>query len=116
MMIPELFVKAILDDVLDSNVRFYRKTLEKPDGATDPYWLAISEFYARSTPADRELLVRMMQQAVIDTISNLFGVLDGSSTLEGFGEDFVLRYGKRPGKLNGDLQDLFLAEIEERGL
>jgi hypothetical protein len=113
-MTPEAFVDAILSEVLDSNVRFYREALEGSEEATDPYWIASRSFYSRLPAAEREVVIRMMQQSAVDTISNIFGILDGTSTLEAYSEDFKLTYGARGKKLNGDLQDLFLAQIEER--
>lgn len=113
-MSPEAFVNAILSEVLDSNIRFYREALEGSEEATDPYWIASRSFYSRLPAAERELVIRMMQQSAVDALSNILGILDGTSTLDGYGEDFTLEYGASKKKLNGDLQDLFLAQIEER--
>jgi len=49
---------------------------------------------------------------MVDTVSNLFGIIDGTSLLETYREEFSLTYGKDTTRLNGDLQDLFL-EAEE---
>jgi hypothetical protein len=52
------------------------------------------------------------RQVMIDTVSNLFGILDGTSILEHHREEFLLTYGKASDKLSGDLQDYFLAMYE----
>ena len=62
---------------------------------------------------DRAVLFEIMRQVTVDTVSNLFGILDGASALEGPREDFVLTSQPDNRKLNGNLQDLFL-EAEER--
>ena len=54
-----------------------------------------------------------MRQVTVDTVANLFAILDGVSSLEGPPEDFVLASKSDNKILNGDLQDLFL-EAEER--
>ena len=52
-----------------------------------------------------------MRQVMVDTLSNVFAVLDGVSMLSGQEEDFVLSHqGKR---LNGDLQEIFLSQEED---
>jgi hypothetical protein len=113
-MTAEAFVNALLSDILDRNIGFYRQALEGAGEATDPYWIAARSFYSRLPPADRELVIRMMQQSAIDAISSILGVLDGTSTLDGYRGGFALEHGRSGEKLNGDLQDFFLAQIEER--
>ena len=111
-MLAERFVDAVIRSVLDAQIAFYRDALKPAEGATDPYWIAASTFHARLSPKDQELVLRMMQQSAIDALSGIFGVLDGSTTLEpGFG-DFTLE--TKGETLNGDLQDLFLERMEER--
>ncbi|WP_185843532.1 hypothetical protein [Pseudoalteromonas luteoviolacea] len=53
-----------------------------------------------------------MRQVSVDTISNLFALLDGVSCLEDQDGDFRLTIENVKEQLNGDLQDIFL-EIEE---
>ena len=45
---------------------------------------------------------------MLDTTSNLLGVLDGSSPLDAFRDEFKLTYGGSAQPLNGDLQSLLL--------
>jgi hypothetical protein len=61
----------------------------------------------------RTALRAAVEQVMIDTISNIFGILDGSSILEKYREDFVLTYGESRSPLNGELQDYFLASLED---
>jgi hypothetical protein len=42
------------------------------------------------------------------------GILDGTSILRDYRDDFCLMYGNDTDKLNGNLQDYFLADIEKR--
>ncbi len=51
-----------------------------------------------------------MRQVIVDTLSNVFGVLDGSTPLENYRDYFHLAYGDDPQDLNGDLQDIFLSD------
>ena len=56
--------------------------------------------------------MNVIKQTMIDTISSLFGILDGSSTLSGGNMEFDI-------KINGmstedELQDTFLELVEEK--
>jgi hypothetical protein len=51
----------------------------------------------------------LINQVTKDTISNLLGILDGVSLLDGFRGHFQLTY-ESGHVLNGDLQDIFLAD------
>ena len=52
-----------------------------------------------------------MQQTMIDTISNMLGIIDGSSTLSGCDAEPKLYLDDAD--TDGDLQDLFLEYVEE---
>lgn len=55
---------------------------------------------------------RILKQVIIDTVSHIFGVLDGSSTLsEG---DFDINVEINDINTEGELQDTFLAFVEDR--
>lgn len=69
-------------------------------------------FYNGLTEESKDTLTKMIEQTMIDTISNMLGVIDGSSTLE--------YCSIEPKSLlnsidtEGELQDSFLQFIEER--
>jgi hypothetical protein len=111
----EKFVAAVIGEVLDATAQYYRRNLaELPDEATDPYWIAASSFYSQLPAAQQQLVMRMMQQSAIDAVSYIFGILDGTSSLEGYPDHFRLTYGKKNEQVSGDLQDYFLAAIQDR--
>ena len=114
-MTPEEFVSCIRNEVLDGNLRTYVDLLNNTpaEGAADEYWQELLQAYSSMNERQRSALRLMARQVMIDTISNLFGVLDGTSPLEDHRESFVLTYGAANEKLNGDLQDYFLAAEEE---
>ncbi len=114
-MKPEDFVKKIRESILDENVGIYKDLFNSTsvDEASDEYWKEALRFYGKLNSEERETLFKIIRQVSVDTISNLFGVLDGVTCLDDQGEDFTLTIGDDgKGKINGDLQDIFL-EIEE---
>jgi hypothetical protein len=48
--------------------------------------------------------------SITNTVSNLLGIIDGVSYLKGQEENFQFLY---KGKLNGNLQDIILEEIQD---
>jgi cytochrome P450 len=109
-MKPEDFVSAI-QSAIDENVETYAKLFASTETATDEYWIAAKRFFDSLPATDREVVLRIMRQVAIDTVSTLFGILDGTSAIQDRFEEFQLTHKKT--KLNGDLQDLFIAAVEE---
>lgn len=114
-MTPEDFVSQVRSTVVQQNVATYRDLFESmtPEGASDTYWKRALALHRSLSEADRAILLDIMRQVMVDAVSNLFGILDGASALEGPREDFTLTSRPDNLTLNGNLQDLFLA-AEER--
>lgn len=109
-MTPEKFVEAVLKTVVEDGIASYKEILAADPGeATDPYWKRVLDLYQSLAPAQREVILEIMRQVEIDTVSGIFGILDG--------EDFELfhKTAKSRVRLNGDLQDLFLGKVEDDG-
>lgn len=113
-MVPHDLVTQVRASIVDENATAYRTLLQTtpPESASDPSWRALLELHARLSDADRQVLYRVMRQVAADTVSNLFGVLDGSTRLRGQSEDLELVTARSRKPLHGSLQDLFL-ELEE---
>lgn len=113
-MTPETFVSEVRSAVVDQNTTIYKELFESTtvESASDPYWKRALTLYASLNEKDRLILIEMMRQAAVDTVSNLFGILDGSSSLDNLREDFILTGKSDNRKLNGSLQDIFLAQEE----
>ena len=114
-MTPEEFAKNIMKEVVDSSLVEYRNIYEttQPHQATDPYWQRALTLYMSLSAEQREVLFQIIRQISVDTTSHILGILDGSSYLEGADEEFNLSYGLN-NRLNGDLQDYFLALEEDK--
>jgi hypothetical protein len=117
-MNPEELVAHLRTELLEGNMQHYQELFGGPldHPQPDAYALAVRDFYARQSPADRDVLISIVRQAIIDTASTILAVLDGVACLPGYTEDFSLRYGANPEPLNGELQDLFLAAEEDAEL
>lgn len=111
----EQFVKSLYKSIVKENLQLYRQLFETTNVGpnTDEYWKTAVGFFRSLTEQDKERLMRIIEQTMIDTISNMLGVMDGSVTLK----DCPIE-PKRILDLentDGELQDIFLAFIEEGG-
>ena len=113
-MTPNRFIKAVMSTVVDDGIASYKTTFAHPGVVTDPYWKRVLELYRSLPRGQRKVILDIMRQVQVDTLSEIFGIFDGTSSLSGRFETFELLHkaGRRRVRLNGDLQDLLL-EMEE---
>lgn len=107
------FITHIRNEVIKSNLQTYRALFvetELQDGS-DPYWQAALRFFQMLDDAQRCALFSIIKQVMVDTVSNVLGILDGVSGLEDQQSSFELLMDGR--NIAGSLQDQFLAEEEE---
>lgn len=113
-MTPEEFARQVRNSVIDENLLIYKDLFSSTDeqAASDHYWKRALRLYAKLDSSDQGVLFEMIRQVMVDTISNVFAVLDGVSQLDGFTGEFNLLTNTSTEKLNGELQTRFL-QLEE---
>lgn len=101
------FVRVIRRDVIEENLKYYTGLMESnrsTSGGLDDLTILY-----RVLPLEmREILVRVVKRIEVDTVSNVLGILDGSSARPDYRGDFSLRYEDGQ-NMTGDLQDTFLS-------
>lgn len=111
-MTSQDFVSCIRREVLEQNIELYLHNLERAaqsgNGSND-LWPRMSELYQSLDEVQRREFMIAVRQIIVDTLSNIFGVLDGSTLLKKHRDYFHLTYGGESKDLNGNLQDLFLS-------
>ena len=50
-----------------------------PRPVTDPYWKRLLTLYRGLPPRQRKVVLEIMRQVQVDTVSELFGIFDGTS-------------------------------------
>ncbi|MEC2158776.1 transposase [Virgibacillus halodenitrificans] len=110
----DIFVKSLYESIVKENLQLYKNLYETTNvtSKTDEYWKNAIGFYESLTDENKDTLMRIIEQTMIDTISNMLGVIDGSSTLNDC--PFELKLLLDSNDTEGELQDLFLELIEER--
>jgi hypothetical protein len=109
-MTPQQFVLSIRREILEVNLSTYRENVEKRDGTgRKQHWPGMVEFCESLNEHQRRQFMTIIRQVMVDTLSNVFGILDGSTLLESHRDYFHLTYGDESQEINGELQDLFLS-------
>ena len=110
-MTAEEFVSAVQKEILERNMNIYENLFKSisAENVKDTRLRMILLAYNTMNEEQRNAFFLMSKQVLIDTISCLFGILDGTSLVDNFRDNFFLSYGPNPEKLNGDLQDYFLS-------
>ena len=108
----EDFVVQIRKSVVDENSVIDRELFEDTTTTvTDPYWIRARSLYASLESEQQDILLEIMRQVAIDTVSNVFAIMDGVTELEG--QDGAVRVQCGADELSGELQDRFLEQFED---
>jgi hypothetical protein len=109
-MTPHDLVSALRESIVEENSSIYRRVFmeTKVEKAADPYWRNALTLFSELSVEQRESLFEVIRQVMVDTTSNVLGILDGVNGLRFGNNKFKLTEDGKT--LNGDLQALFLAE------
>ena len=108
------FVTDILENVVEENLKIYKDlydSYEITDKTVD-YWRNSIQLYQSFDENQKKIFYRILEQTMIDSISNVLGVLDGNSNLSG--KQYEISVVINGVNTNSELQDSFLECIEER--
>lgn len=111
-MTPESFTKNLYKTVAVENLEIYRNLFfnTSAEKASDPYWKQALTLFDSLSPEQREVFFNVIRQTIVDTTSNVLGVIDGVNSFDRPKSVFELSCdGDR---IDGDLQSLFLNEAE----
>ncbi|KSU60343.1 transposase [[Bacillus] enclensis] len=108
------FIESLYETIVKDDLVSYQQLLETAEivPKTDEYWKSAIGLYNSLTEEKKTILLRIIEQIQIDTISHLLGIMDGSSTLNGYSAEPSLLLDSK--KTDGELQNLFLELIEMR--
>jgi hypothetical protein len=111
-MTPEELVAALRAEVITSNQSEYKKWfLTDPTNARSPYWHCALALFAKLQEDERKVFFEVLRQVQVDTVSNMLGIIDGSSYLADSAPQLELR--AVGGEKFSYLQDYFLALEED---
>ena len=114
-MRTEQFVISLKKEVIDDGNKAYKNILENTsiNDVTDNYWKKVILFYKSLGDSERKIVLQIINQVQIDTLSAIFGILDGSRVLENQLEDFVISLSESKEVIEPEMQEIFLGIIED---
>ncbi|MED4172383.1 transposase [Halalkalibacterium halodurans] len=110
----EAFVKALYESIVKENLNLYKELYETTNvtSKTNEHWTQAIDLYNNLDNEDKAVLFKIIEQTMIDTISNMLGAIDGNSTLKDFEAEPKLLLDSVD--TEGELQDYFLTFIEDK--
>ncbi|MGN7854065.1 hypothetical protein [Exiguobacterium acetylicum] len=118
------FVQAVYRTVVKEGMADYKDIYEEEVDPNVNDYTACIAFYQQASEADQKRMRQMIEQTIIDTVSHVFGIIDGSSGLSGSALEAKLALVRvdeagdpvENVETDGALQDTFLGYIEDHDL
>ncbi len=117
------FIKSIYKTVVEERCKMYEERLENTEMTQQaiPYWRDALKLYHSLNEKQKKKLMDMIEIVITDTIAQIFGILDGCSSLAYKEHSIFGEFGEFLDvivKINGistenDLLDAFWAYVEE---
>ena len=113
-MNTEEFTSLVYAQAIERGTEDWVEAIEATDlaTATSPSWLRAHGLYSHLSKDDRAALIEILQQTSVDCISEIFGILDGTTLLVGAAKPMQLMFDGKA--ISGNLQDYFLWHHEQR--
>lgn len=108
----EEFVKNIFETIVKDGILSYKElydSVEISDKTID-YWKNSLHLYRSLDEKEKELFIHIIKQTIIDTISTVFGVFDGSCSLNS--GEYIIHVSINGEDTENELQDCFLEYVE----
>lgn len=111
----EQFVKAVYATVVQDALSDYKDMYEEEVSISDTelYSQAI-HMYQQMDPEQQKLMMHIIEVVMVDTVSHIFGVIDGSSPLNDSDMEATLLLDDVDSE--GELQDSFIGYLQEEDL
>lgn len=110
----DIFIEGLFRTVVEENSEIYKKLFDETiiDKRTTEYWQKALKLYNNLSNENKEVMLDIIEHTMIDTISNIFAIIDGVITLKNCNIESKLFLNNND--TDGELQDLFLQYVEYR--
>lgn len=112
----EQFAKAIYETVVTESVQSYKDMFNNMEisSDTDDYSRQAVTLFRSLSKNDQSIFMKIIEQTIIDDVSHVCGIVDGTSTLTNCDIEPKLLLDSE--ETDEFLQEMFLAHIEEEDL
>ncbi|WP_215084364.1 MULTISPECIES: transposase [unclassified Exiguobacterium] len=112
----EQFTKAIYETVVTESIRSYKVMFNNIEMSSDmdDFSRQIISLYQSLSDDNQKILMKLIEQTIIDDVSHIFGIIDGTSPLTNCKiEPSLLLDSEQADEF---LQEMFISYIEEENL
>ncbi|MBI0471675.1 hypothetical protein EXT68_17235 [Pectobacterium parmentieri] len=110
----EQFVDGIFKEIFNDNLPHYEKTINENKTNGNDAYRKISITLSSLDEEEKKSVFDFFKIVSIDTASLILGAIDGTHFPPGIDNDFKLISDED--EIQGDLQDIFLGAVEEKGI
>ena len=114
MNLDEKVIDAIFKELFDDNSMRYKKSLKKPVNNDEDVYAKARNALAKLSDQDKDNVLRFIDVVIADSASVIFGTLDGTHYPENIDGDFIVTYNDD--EIQGNLQDIFIEKVEDKGI
>src|SRR5690554_1519400 len=109
----ELLIRSLYDSIVKENKKMYSEMFYNnvTSKNSTTHWKQALSLFNDLSGDNKVVLLNIIEETMIDTISNLLGIIDGNVTLSGNVEPPQLFYDGKD--VSDEMQDLFLEFIED---
>lgn len=109
----EFVINEIYKELFKDNLKKYSERLNRRDQESyhETTFSQVNKIFVNLSEKEKQSVIDMIKIVMTDTASTIFGMLDGTHSVNNIDEDFQLIYDNE--EIQGDLQDLFLALVED---
>jgi hypothetical protein len=106
------FIRRIYNTVVKEHIDIYKDLYSntKINEKTTNFWKKAIKFYHELDDNNKDIFFEIMKVVIIDAVSEVFGIFDGSSTLQGGDLDISITIDGKD--TENELQDSFLEYVE----
>ncbi len=110
----EKFIEKLIDMLIVEGIEEYKASNEtlQIGPKTINYWKDVKQLYVTLDQKQKEIYYEIIRQVMIDTISSVFGILDGTTSINGM--ECNIEVAINGCSTEHELQDVFLEKIEEK--
>ncbi|MBG3079705.1 hypothetical protein I4632_05620 [Proteus mirabilis] len=109
----ELVINEIYKELFEDNFKLYSERLNRQvqESQHKGSFSQVNKIFVNLSEKEKQSVIDMMKIVMTDTASTIFGTLDGTHFVNNINKDFQLIYDDE--EIQGDLQDHFLALVED---
>lgn len=110
----DIFIESLFQTVVEENREIYKRLFDETiiDRKTIEYWQKALKLYNNLSNENKEVMIDIIEHTMIDTISNIFAIIDGVITLKNCNIEPKLFLNNND--TDGELEDLFLQYVEDK--